>query len=75
MRNISKTAPYFHDGSVATLEAAVRFMASGGFANPNRDKKLEDKKLSDKDVAALVAFLGSLECKGKLSPGDGSTGG
>jgi len=50
LRNISKTAPYFHDGSVATLDAAVRVMA---------DVQL-GRQLPDADVADIVAFLGSL---------------
>lgn len=66
LRNISKTAPYFHDGSVATLEAAVRFMAGGGFKNKNLDPKFVDRKLSDTEIKALVAFLGSLSCEGSL---------
>lgn len=66
LRNISKTAPYFHDGSVATLEAAVRFMASGGYKNKNLDPKFVDRKLSDTEIKALVAFLGSLACEGSL---------
>lgn len=50
LRNVAKTAPYFHDGSVSNLKDAITMMA-----------KLElDKKLSDKDVNDLVAFLGSL---------------
>lgn len=68
LRNVSRTAPYFHDGSAATLEEAVRFMASGGFKNPNLDPKLVDKKLTDDEIAALLAFLGSLECTGTLEP-------
>lgn len=68
LRNVSRTAPYFHDGSVASLEEAVRFMASGGHANPNLDPKLVDKKLSDDEVGAIVAFLGALECSGTLEP-------
>lgn len=62
LRDVSKSAPYFHDGSVATLEEAVRLMASGGLANPwlNRDK-LRDAKLTDAQVADLVAFLGALD--------------
>jgi cytochrome c peroxidase len=66
LRNITKSPPYFHDGSRATLEEAVRFMAGGGEKNKNRDPKLEDKKLSDEEIRALIAFLGSLECTGKL---------
>jgi cytochrome c peroxidase len=44
----------------------VRFMAGGGFKNPNLDPKMVDKKLSDEEVSQLVAFLGALECPGKL---------
>ena len=33
LRNVAKSAPYFHDGSVAKLEDAVRVMATGGYAN------------------------------------------
>lgn len=66
LRNITRSAPYFHDGSAATLEEAVRFMAGGGFKNKNRDPKLEDKKLSDDEIKDIIAFLGALECTGKL---------
>lgn len=50
LRNIEKTAPYFHDGSVATLGAAVRVMA---------DVQL-GRTLPDAEVQDIVAFLGSL---------------
>jgi cytochrome c peroxidase len=50
LRNIAMTAPYFHDGSVATLDDAVRVMA---------DVQL-GRKAPDADVADIVAFLGSL---------------
>ena len=50
LRNVSKTAPYFHDGSVATLDRAVRVMASVQLG----------RTLDDATVADLVAFLESL---------------
>ena len=63
LRDISKSAPYFHDGSVATLEEAVRLMASGGLANPWLDTdELMDRELSDEQIADLVAFLHTLDC-------------
>ncbi len=50
LRNVAMTGPYFHDGSVASLEAAVRIMARVQLgATP-----------SDKEVQDIVAFLGSL---------------
>jgi cytochrome c peroxidase len=67
LRNVTRSAPYFHDGSVSTLEEAVTLMASGGIANKHRDAKLVDKKLSKGEIASIVAFLGALECKGVLA--------
>lgn len=50
LRNVTKTAPYFHDGSVEQLERAVRVMAEVQL----------DEKLTDDDAAAITAFLGAL---------------
>lgn len=50
LRNISKTGPYFHDGSVTTLEEAVRVMA---------DVQLGTELTTD-DTAAIAKFLNSL---------------
>lgn len=66
LRNVTRSAPYFHDGSVATLEDAVKLMASGGIANKNKSPLLEDAKLTAEELADVVAFLGALECPGKL---------
>lgn len=62
LRDITQSAPYFHDGSVATLEEAVRFMLGGGLDNPwlSRDK-LKAQQYTDEDVADLLAFLESLD--------------
>ena len=51
LRNIALTAPYFHDGSVKTLDDAVRKMAR--YQTP-------DHSISDQDVADIVAFLNTL---------------
>jgi cytochrome c peroxidase len=53
LRNVAKTAPYFHDGSVATLDAAVRTMGRHQLG----------LNLSDREVSAIVAWLGSLTGK------------
>jgi cytochrome c peroxidase len=50
LRNVAVTAPYFHDGSVPTLEKAVHAM---GYAQLDRD-------LSDEQVKAVAAFLNTL---------------
>ena len=66
LRNISKSAPYFHDGSVATLRQAAKLMATGGTANKNKTPLLTDSGLSDRDLNAVVAFLGALDCNKAL---------
>lgn len=68
LRNVTRSAPYLHDGSIASLEEVVRFMAGGGYKNPGLDPKMVDKQLSDDEIQKLVAFLGALECTGSLSP-------
>ena len=50
LRNIAKTAPYFHDGSVKDLSEAVKIMA---------DAQL-NYKLSEDELSNIVAFLGAL---------------
>jgi len=66
LRNVARSAPYFHNGSVATLEEAVRYMAGAGVVNKNLTPLLMDRGLSDEEVGALVAFLGALDCPGVL---------
>jgi cytochrome c peroxidase len=60
LRDVAKTAPYFHDGSVATLREAVKLMGSGGLPNKHKDPLLMDRRLSDAEIDQLVAFLESL---------------
>lgn len=63
LRNIADTAPYFHDGSAATLEEAVALMAAGGKDNPNLSgvlKSVREAKLTDAENKDLVEFLKAL---------------
>ena len=60
LRNVELTAPYFHDGSAATLEDVVRFYVKGGSENPNRDWQLEPVPLTESEQRELVAFLKTL---------------
>ena len=63
LRDIADTAPYFHDGSAATLEDAVALMAGGGVQNPNLNPiftAVKAANLTAQDKADLVAFLKSL---------------
>jgi cytochrome c peroxidase len=57
LRNVELTYPYFHDGSVTTLEDAIKIMA----------RVQRDKQLNNGEVGDIVAFLKTLtgEYKGK----------
>ena len=61
LRDIAKSAPYFHDGSAATLEEAVDIMLAGGKPNQYLDKKnLQPHKLLPEQREDLLNFLRSL---------------
>ena len=60
LRNITLTAPYMHDGSLATLEDVIAFYDSGGRPNPNLDKEMKPLQLTDGEKADLLEFLKSL---------------
>jgi len=68
LRNVAESGPYFHDGSLATLEEAVRYMAGPGVANRNLTPLLMDRGLTDGEVAAVLAFLGALDCPDLIPP-------
>ncbi len=60
LMDVSKSAPYFHNGSVATLEEAVDFMLGGGKPNQYLDPNLKPVKLTANERRDLLAFLRSL---------------
>jgi cytochrome c peroxidase len=60
LRSVALSGPYFHDGSVATLEEAVRYMANTHAADPNKSPILVDAKLTNAEIKKIVAFLESL---------------
>jgi cytochrome c peroxidase len=57
LRNVALTAPYMHDGSLATLEEVIEFYDRGGILNPNLDSVILPKRFSAQDKADLVALL------------------
>lgn len=68
LRDITKSAPYFHDGSAATLEAAVDVMLGGGKPNEHLDKKnLQKHVITPAQRADLLAFLKALDVDCKLT--------
>ena len=60
LREVGRTAPYMHDGSLATLETVVDFYDAGGRGNPHLDREIRPLHLSAGDKTDLVAFLRAL---------------
>jgi cytochrome c peroxidase len=63
LREVANTGPYFHDGSVESLEEAVKIMAQGG--KPNDDlssmmKAVGEENLTEENIKDLVEFLKAL---------------
>lgn len=61
LRQVSRTAPYMHNGSLATLDDVVAHYAGGHLKRPSLAPNLvRDLKLDGQERAALVAFLKAL---------------
>lgn len=80
LRNVAVTAPYMHDGSVATLEDVIDIYAAGGRviadgqewagdgrANPHKSGFISGFELDEQGKADLLAFLESLTDDGFLT--------
>lgn len=61
LRDIGKTAPYMHDGSLKTLEEVVDFYDKGGIPNRNLDEKIIKLNLTAAEKKDLVEFLKALD--------------
>lgn len=57
LRDVARTAPYRHDGSLATLEDVVEFYDRGGNPNPALDSEIRPLKLNVVEKRQLQAFL------------------
>ena len=64
LREIERTAPYMHDGSLKTLEEVVEHYDKGGVPNKNLDERIKKLKLTDMEKKDLVAFLKALSGEG-----------
>lgn len=72
LRNIALTAPYMHDGSIATLEGVLDHYASGGRTiasgpyagrgrdNPNKDERVHGFEITPRDRSDVIEFLKTL---------------
>jgi cytochrome c peroxidase len=57
LREIARTAPYMHNGKLATLEEVVAHYNKGGNGNPNQDEEIYALKLTPEEQADLVLFM------------------
>jgi len=72
LRNVAVTAPYMHDGSLATLDDVIDHYARGGtltesgpnagdgFENPNKSSFLNGFEITEQEREDLKAFLNAL---------------
>lgn len=68
LRDLARSAPYFHDGSAATLDQALDIMLAGGKPNQWLDKKnIHKVTLKPQQREDLIAFLKSLTVTTKLA--------
>jgi cytochrome c peroxidase len=64
LREIEKTGPYMHDGSLKTLDEVVEFYNKGGVKNKNLDENMKPLNLTDQEKKDLVAFMKALSGEG-----------
>jgi len=60
LRNVAVTAPYMHDGSLATLWDVMDHYNKGGVPNPNLDGGMQRLGLTEAEIDDMVAFMQSL---------------
>jgi cytochrome c peroxidase len=60
LRNIARTAPYMHDGSLRSLDDVLEHYASGGAPSANRSPHITGFTLSAQERSDLLAFFDSL---------------
>ena len=60
LRDMSRTAPYMHDGSMRTLLDVINFYNNGGISNPHLSRHMKPLNLTDEQKANLVDFLRAL---------------
>lgn len=69
LRELAWTAPYMHDGSLATLEDVIDHYQKGGVPRPTRSRDLpRNLKLTQQERTDLIAFLQSLSSEAPPQP-------
>lgn len=60
LRNVAVSAPYMHDGSLATLREVVEQYVAGGLGHPSTDPQIMPLPVTASEIDDLLAFLESL---------------
>ena len=60
LREVARTAPYMHNGSIKTLQEIIEFYDKGGTPNPFLDELITPLNLTDAEKQDLIAFLKAL---------------
>jgi len=61
LRGVSRSGPYMHDGSLATLSDVVSFYNRGGGNDPRRDPLMRPLDLTPQEIDSLIEFLKALD--------------
>lgn len=74
LRDVSKRAPYMHDGSMKSLREVVEFYSKGGTPNPYLDRDIDRRfaehlDFTEEEINALVAFMEALDGEGYQDEG------
>jgi cytochrome c peroxidase len=64
LRDVARTPPYMHDGSLPSLEDVIAFYDGGATPNPLLDREIRPLGLSAAERVALVAYLRALTTRG-----------
>jgi cytochrome c peroxidase len=57
LRDVSRTGPYMHDGSLNSLEDVVEWYDRGGAKNPQLDEEIFPLRLTDREKQDVITFL------------------
>jgi cytochrome c peroxidase len=63
LREVARSGPYMHDGSLTTLEQVIDYYDRGGNSNPYLDRELRPRRLSAEEKGNLALFLRSLSAR------------
>lgn len=66
LRDVTKHAPYMHDGSLKTLREVMEHYNKGGNKNPHLSENMVPLNLTEDEIDALIAFMEALDGEGYM---------